>query len=58
MCYFDAKLNDGKNVRRVVSFDVGLQPAMKKAEEEKYAVALENSTINPSTTIAFINVIQ
>ncbi len=36
--YFDAKLTDGKKVRWVVSFDAALQPAMKKAEEERSVV--------------------
>ena len=48
--YFEARVNDGKVARRVVSFDVGLQPAMKKAEEEKSAVALQNSKVKMSST--------
>ena len=46
--YFDARLNDGKKVRRVVSFDGELQPLMKKAEE-KSVVALENSNVKNNT---------
>ena len=42
--YFDVRINDGKKVRHVVSFDTGLQAALKKAEEEESVVALENST--------------
>ena len=50
MRYFDARLNDGKKVRRVVSFDGELQPLMKKAEE-KSVVALENSNVNKNNTL-------
>lgn len=47
--YFDVRLNNGKKCRRVVSFDAGIHPTMKKAEEEKYAVALENSVVKRSS---------
>lgn len=43
--YFDAKISDGKKVRRVVCFDAGHQVAMKKAQEEQSVVALMNSTV-------------
>ena len=47
--YFDASISDGKKSRRVVSFDASLQPAIKKAEEEKSVVALMNSTVKKNS---------
>lgn len=47
--YFYTKLTDGKKVRRVVSFDAALQPAMKKAEEERSVVALVNTNVKKSS---------
>ena len=54
--YFDVRINDGKKVRHVVSFDAGLQAALKKAEEEESVVALENSTAKKNSMMKQLEV--
>jgi len=47
--YFKAMIGDCKKMRRVVSFDPALQPAIKKAVEDKSVVALTNSIVKKSS---------
>ena len=54
--YFDARISNSKKVRHVVSFDAGLQAALKKAEEEESVVVLENSKVKKNSVMKQLEV--
>ena len=54
--YFDAKLTDGKQCVRVVSFDGSHLEPLKKAEKDEAPVALDNSAVKRSSMSAELEV--
>lgn len=58
MYYFNAHLSDGKRGVRVVSFDTSHLEVMKKAEEKKASVLVDNSLVKKNTVTQELEVLM